>query len=93
MSLNPPLLLTADETADLLRTTHSRGRQNAMDELLTVDELAEWLKVPKSWVYEHTRTNCPDPLPSIRLGKYRRFIAADVRRYLQARRLTASDDC
>ena len=27
---------------------------DTMDELLTVDELAEWLKVRPSWIYERT---------------------------------------
>ena len=67
------------------------SRVTDVDELLTVDDLAKLLKVPKSWIYEHTRADCRDPLPSIRLGKYRRFIAADVQRYLQARRMTARD--
>ena len=42
-------------------------------ELLTVDELAERLKVPKSWVYFHTRQSGPDAMPRIRTGKYIRF--------------------
>lgn len=56
-----------------------------MDELLTVDELAVMLKVPKGWVYEHTRRGCRDPLPCVRLGKYLRFSAADIRAYLESR--------
>ena len=42
-------------------------------DILTPLELAERLKVPKSWVYEKTRTRSCDPLPVIRLGKYMRF--------------------
>jgi hypothetical protein len=33
--------------------------------LLTVDELAEILRVPKSWIYSHQ-----DQLPTVRLGRY-----------------------
>ena len=43
-----------------------------LDELLTVDEVATLLKVPRSWVYEHTRSRGTPPserLPYIKLGK------------------------
>ena len=46
-------------------------------ELLTPAELAERLKVSKSWVFERTRQRAKvrnkTPLPCIRLGKYLRF--------------------
>lgn len=46
-------------------------------DLLTPDELAARLKVPKSWVFEQTRERAKirskTPLPCIRLGKYLRF--------------------
>ena len=42
-------------------------------ELLTVQELAEKLKVKKSWVYSRTRETGPGCMPRIVLGKYRRF--------------------
>ena len=46
-------------------------------DLLTPAELAERLKVPKSWVFEQTRQRAKvrnsNPLPCIRLGKYLRF--------------------
>jgi len=38
--------------------------------LLTIDEAAALLSVPKSWLYERTRTNS---VPHIKLGKYLRF--------------------
>lgn len=47
------------------------------EDLLTPDELAKRLKVPKSWVFEQTRDRArirnKNPLPCIRLGKYLRF--------------------
>ncbi len=46
--------------------------------LLTVDELADALKVPKSWVYSRTRETGPDAMPKIIVGKYRRFVLDDV---------------
>jgi len=47
-------------------------------ELLTVQELAEKLKVKKSWVYSRTRETGPEAMPRICLGKYRRFKIEDV---------------
>jgi len=41
--------------------------------LLTVDELAESLKVPKSWLYSRTRETGPGAIPRIKVGKYIRF--------------------
>ena len=46
--------------------------------------------VPPSWVYEHTRPECRDPLPSVKLGKYRRFFRADIFQYLQVKRARRS---
>ncbi len=57
-----------------------------MDELLTVDELAAWLKVPPSWIYERTRRRGEGRLPHIKLGKYLRFEAAAVRAFLERQR-------
>jgi excisionase family DNA binding protein len=44
-----------------------------MQNLLSVDELAESLRVPKSWVYSRSRERGPDAMPRIRVGKYLRF--------------------
>jgi excisionase family DNA binding protein len=41
--------------------------------LLSVDELAESLRVPKSWVYSRSRETGPDAIPRIKVGKYVRF--------------------
>ncbi len=57
-----------------------------MDELLTVDELAQWLKVRPSWIYDRTRRRGPDQLPFIKLGKYLRFEEAAVKVYLERQR-------
>jgi excisionase family DNA binding protein len=54
--------------------------------LLTVHEVAALLRVPVSWVYDHVRPGCPDPLPHLKLGKYVRFSGADIRAYLQRMR-------
>ncbi len=38
--------------------------------LLTASEVAELLGVPKSWVYEQSRTG---RIPTVTLGRYRRY--------------------
>jgi len=40
---------------------------------LTIDEMAETLKVPKSWLYSRTRETGPGSIPRIKVGKYIRF--------------------
>lgn len=44
------------------------------------------LKVPASWVYDHTRHRGKDRIPHIKLGKYLRFHEAEVRAWLQGLR-------
>lgn len=53
--------------------------------LLTIDEVAALLKVSRSWVYEHTRSNRAHRgarLPHLKLGKYVRFELRAVHRFL-----------
>lgn len=52
-----------------------RDNRNSLEKLLTVDEVAALLKVPKSWVYERTRRGT---IPHLKLGKYLRFPLADL---------------
>ncbi len=54
--------------------------------LLTVEEVAELLRVPLSWVYERTRNRSVDRIPGFRLGKYWRFREADVLAWLDRQR-------
>jgi len=57
-----------------------------LDELLTVAEVADLLKVSRSWVYEHTRSRSTpksERLPHVKLGKYVRFEARTLRAFLE----------
>ena len=56
-------------------------RKKVVESLLTPDELAAILKVPKSWIYGriHSKTL---PFPVIKVGHYCRFREDDVRAYL-----------
>ena len=56
------------------------------DSLLTPQDAARFLKVSVSWVYEHVRPECQDRLPAVKLGKYLRFDARDLRAYVDAKR-------
>jgi len=55
-----------------------------MDEqrLLSVEELAERLSLPKSWIYSRTRTG---QIPVVRAGKYCRFSLSEVINWLRGR--------
>ena len=55
------------------------NRADVAGELLTIDEVAALLKVPKSWIYERTRRKA---IPHIKLGKYLRFQADVLARWL-----------
>jgi excisionase family DNA binding protein len=56
------------------------------DSLLTPQDAARFLKVSVSWVYEHVRPEAEDRLPVVKLGKYLRFDARDLRAYVDAKR-------
>ncbi|MFC1890924.1 helix-turn-helix domain-containing protein [Thermodesulfobacteriota bacterium] len=40
---------------------------------LTINEMADTLKVPKSWLYSRTRETGPGTIPRVKVGKYIRF--------------------
>jgi excisionase family DNA binding protein len=48
--------------------------------LLDADEVAQILRVPRSWVYSHLKE-----LPVIRLGRYVRFQRSEIERFLEQR--------
>jgi excisionase family DNA binding protein len=62
-----------------------------MEELLTIEELAGKLKVPKSWVYSRTRETGPGSLPRLKTGKYLRFEEGAVMEWLRGR--NKREDC
>jgi len=54
--------------------------------LLSVEEVAELLQVPFTWVYERTRRRGRDRLPGFHLGKYWRFDEGEIRAWLELQR-------
>jgi excisionase family DNA binding protein len=64
----------------------NNARELAGECLLSVEDVAELLKVPVSWVYERTRKRGLERIPGFRLGKYWRFRAEDVFAWLDRQR-------
>jgi excisionase family DNA binding protein len=52
-------------------------------DLLTLDELAQKLKIRKSWLYVRTREKGKGTIPKIKVGKYIRFDEAKVIEWLK----------
>jgi excisionase family DNA binding protein len=55
-------------------------------ELMSVQQVAELLQVPASWVYGRLRKRSLDKLPGYRLGKYWRFEKEEVLAWLGQQR-------
>jgi excisionase family DNA binding protein len=58
-------------------------------EILTVDDVAEWLRLSKSQIYEMTKPRTrngdlrQDPIPVLRIGAAVRFIRKDVEDWIE----------
>jgi len=72
----PNLLLS-----DAMHETTERGTRHE-GQLLTVQEVANLLRVPVSWVYGRTRKRSLERLPAYRLGKYWRFRETEVMEWI-----------
>jgi len=55
------------------------------EQYLTVEELAQKLRVPKSWVYSQTRKTGAGSLPRVKFGKYLRFEWNSIQQWAQER--------
>jgi len=64
----------------------SDQRGLANESLLSVEDVAELLKVPVSWVYDRTRKRGLERIPGFRLGKYWRFRSEDIFAWLERQR-------
>ena len=60
-------------------------RVDLSEPLLTAHQVAALLAIPRSSVYEYARRQT-DPLPSITVGRHRRFYRSDVEAWLASRR-------
>jgi len=52
--------------------------------LLTIDELAQLLKVQTSWIYRRTMETGPGAIPRIKMGRYLRFEWEAVEAWLRS---------
>ena len=62
---------------------------NLDEPLLTADDVARLLSVPRSSVYEYARRR-HRPLPSMAIGRHRRFYRSDVETWLAEQRRGAA---
>lgn len=72
----------ADSRQDPAENRHHRAR-DPRDQLVTAEEAAALLSVPKTWVLAEARA---DRIPHVRLGRYVRFEPAQVQAWWEARR-------
>ena len=75
-----------------LEAATAGGRSDG-SQLLTVREVAEFLQVPVSWVYERVRKRSLERLPGYRLGKYWRFREAEVLTWIERQRVGSAFKC
>lgn len=66
-----------------LKMVETSSQANALEPLLTLNQLAAYLSVPKSWVYAQTRTARKTGFPVIKAGKYCRFNRHRVMAWLE----------
>ncbi|MGI9069738.1 MAG: helix-turn-helix domain-containing protein [Bryobacteraceae bacterium] len=53
------------------------------ESLLTVEEVAIWLRVRPAWVRAHANSNRRPKLPSLKVGAFRRFRRQDILKFLE----------
>jgi excisionase family DNA binding protein len=70
----------------LQKSDMTRERSVPNDDLATVSQIAEFLQVPNSWVYERTRRRGIERIPFFKLGKYLRFSRSEVFDWVQRQR-------
>lgn len=71
-----------------LTDTRVQGRP---EELLTTEQVAAWLGVPKSFIYRRTCRGHSDPIPSYRFGGHLRFRADEVAEWIAEHRNRAGE--
>jgi excisionase family DNA binding protein len=67
-------------------STHAATGGREDNSLLTIQQVAEMLHVPVSWVYGRTRKRSTERLPGIRLGKYWRFREEEIHAWVEKQR-------
>ncbi len=62
--------------------THAT-RDGSMSRLLTVEDVATLLNVPRKWVYRRVVLKPPKGIPHVKVGKYLRFRETDLRDFVE----------
>jgi len=65
-------------------TNEDNGAALTGRSLLTAEQVAEMLGVPKSWVYEQSRRGL---IPTVTLGRYRRYRREAITAWIEEREL------
>jgi excisionase family DNA binding protein len=60
-----------------------RAGDDGMSRLLTVEEVATVLNVPRKWVYRRVGLKPPEGIPHVKVGKYLRFRETDLRDFVE----------
>jgi excisionase family DNA binding protein len=60
-----------------------RDGANNVSRLLTVEEVATLLNVPRKWVYRRVVLKSPKGIPHVKVGKYLRFRETDLRDFVE----------
>ena len=81
--------MTSRVQDERLSRAESENSHRSDQVLLTVEEVAEILRVPLSWVYERTRQRSIGRIPGFRLGKYWRFRESDLLAWIERQRVGA----
>jgi excisionase family DNA binding protein len=58
----------------------NKNQVETIGRLLTVDELAQRLSVPRSWIYKNVQRKA---IPYIKVGRYLRFCEASIDQHLR----------
>jgi excisionase family DNA binding protein len=84
------MLMATTVSSDRLRELQDqKPRVTFNSALLTIEDVAELLRLPVSWVYERTRKRSIERIPGFRLGKYWRFREGDVLAWIERQRTNA----
>lgn len=70
-------------SGNLLLSGNSTTGGEEMGRLLTVEEVASLLNVPRKWVYRRVVLKPPEGIPHVKVGKYLRFRESDLRDYVE----------
>ena len=79
----PPLPTVSFDSQDSSSDRKYRAANDGMSRLLTVEEVAALLNVPRKWVYRRVALKAPEGIPHVKVGKYLRFRETDLRDFVE----------